>query len=99
MKIAQIAPLWERVRPLTYSNSTQNSMVHTLHGIFTPDNEKMFAHGKAQPYLSISNPQSAYREYVAHRFGVEQMAAGYEAVYQQILADTFVGNGHFVRAG
>jgi len=31
--------------------------IHTLHGIFTPDNEKMFAHAKDQPYVSISNTQ------------------------------------------
>ena len=34
------------------------------------------------------------REYVANRFGVEQMATGYEAVYQQILNERFARNGH-----
>jgi glycosyltransferase involved in cell wall biosynthesis len=31
--------------------------VHTLHGIFTPDNEKMFTHARSQPYVSISDAQ------------------------------------------
>jgi glycosyltransferase involved in cell wall biosynthesis len=42
---------------LPYGKLTQTPTVHTLHGIFTPDNEKMFAHAKAQPYVSISNAQ------------------------------------------
>jgi glycosyltransferase involved in cell wall biosynthesis len=42
--------------------------------------------------------RSGCREYVAQRFGVEQMTAGYEAVYHQILAEKFAKNGHLVRA-
>lgn len=42
---------------LPYSKLTQTPTVHTLHGIFTPDNEKMFSHAKTQPYVSISNAQ------------------------------------------
>ena len=42
--------------------------------------------------------RTACREYVSHRFGVEQMAAGYEAVYQQILDEKFASNGHMVAA-
>ena len=36
----------------------------------------------------------AVREYVSQRFGVKQMVDGYEAVYQQILAEKFSQNGH-----
>jgi glycosyltransferase involved in cell wall biosynthesis len=42
---------------LVYANLIKNSTVHTLHGIFTPDNEKIFNYGKEQPYISISNAQ------------------------------------------
>ncbi|MEB3337910.1 MAG: glycosyltransferase family 4 protein [Leptolyngbyaceae bacterium] len=31
--------------------------LHTLHGIFTPDNEKMYLHARRQPFVSISNAQ------------------------------------------
>lgn len=31
--------------------------VHTLHGAFTMDNEKLFAYARSQPYVSISNSQ------------------------------------------
>ncbi len=31
--------------------------VHTLHGIFTSDNQKMFMHRRKQPFVSISNAQ------------------------------------------
>ncbi|MBW4421756.1 MAG: glycosyltransferase family 4 protein [Myxacorys californica WJT36-NPBG1] len=31
--------------------------VHTLHGVFTPDNEKLFTYAREQPYISISNTQ------------------------------------------
>ena len=42
---------------LSYVNLVTTPTVHTLHGIFTPDNEKMFSFGKKQPYVSISNSQ------------------------------------------
>lgn len=42
---------------LPYSRLTKTPTVHTLHGIFTPDNEKMFKYAKAQPFVSISNSQ------------------------------------------
>jgi glycosyltransferase involved in cell wall biosynthesis len=42
---------------LPYGNLTKTPTVHTLHGIFTPDNQKMFSYAKAQPYVSISNSQ------------------------------------------
>ncbi len=42
---------------LPYAKMVKTPTVHTLHGIFTPDNEKMFAYAKRQPYVSISNAQ------------------------------------------
>jgi glycosyltransferase involved in cell wall biosynthesis len=42
---------------LPYGNLVKTPTVHTLHGIFTPDNEKMFTHARSQPYVSISNAQ------------------------------------------
>jgi glycosyltransferase involved in cell wall biosynthesis len=42
---------------LPYCSLVQTPTVHTLHGIFTPDNEKMFSHARRQPYISISNAQ------------------------------------------
>jgi glycosyltransferase involved in cell wall biosynthesis len=36
----------------------------------------------------------ACREYVENNFSVQRMADGYEAVYQQILAERFAQNGH-----
>jgi glycosyltransferase involved in cell wall biosynthesis len=59
---------------LPYSKLTQTPTVHTLHGIFTPDNEKMFAHAKSQPYVSISNAQ---RE---ARLGLNHIATVYNSI-------------------
>ena len=42
---------------LPYGNLVKTPTVHTLHGIFTPDNEKMFTHARSQPYISISDAQ------------------------------------------
>jgi glycosyltransferase involved in cell wall biosynthesis len=46
---------------LPYGNLVKTPTVHTLHGIFTPDNEKMFTHARRQPYVSISNAQREAR--------------------------------------
>ncbi|MBD2293432.1 glycosyltransferase family 4 protein [Anabaena sphaerica FACHB-251] len=43
--------------PLAYSKLVKTPTVHTLHGIFTPDNEKIFKYAKNQPYISISDSQ------------------------------------------
>jgi glycosyltransferase involved in cell wall biosynthesis len=59
---------------LPYSKLTQTPTVHTLHGIFTPDNEKMFAHAKTQPYVSISNAQ---RE---EKLGLNHIATVYNSI-------------------
>jgi len=42
---------------LPYANFVKTPTVHTLHGIFTPDNEKMFRRFAWQPYISISEAQ------------------------------------------
>jgi glycosyltransferase involved in cell wall biosynthesis len=59
---------------LPYSKLTKTPTIHTLHGIFTPDNEKMFAYAKAQPYVSISNAQ---RE---DRLGLNHVATVYNSI-------------------
>lgn len=42
---------------LAYGNLVKTPTVHTLHGVFTPDNEKLFHHAKCQSFVSISNAQ------------------------------------------
>ncbi|HEY9667218.1 MAG TPA: glycosyltransferase family 4 protein [Coleofasciculaceae cyanobacterium] len=42
---------------LPYANLVKTPTVHTLHGVFTPDNEKMFAQARNQPFVSISDTQ------------------------------------------
>lgn len=59
---------------LPYAKSVKTPTVHTLHGIFTPDNEKLFAHAKHQPYISISHSQ---RE---PRLGLNYVATVYNGI-------------------
>jgi glycosyltransferase involved in cell wall biosynthesis len=42
---------------LPYAMLSKTPTVHTLHGIFTDDNEKMFTYAQNQPYISISHSQ------------------------------------------
>ncbi|KGF72739.1 glycosyl transferase [Neosynechococcus sphagnicola sy1] len=42
---------------LPYARLVKTPTVHTLHGVFTPDNEKLFTYAKDQPYVSISHSQ------------------------------------------
>lgn len=42
---------------LPYTKLVKTPTVHTLHGIFTPDNAKLFTHARQQPYISISHTQ------------------------------------------
>lgn len=46
---------------LPYVKLVKTPTVHTLHGIFTRDNEKLFTHARQQPYVSISNSQRESR--------------------------------------
>ncbi|MFN6478569.1 glycosyltransferase family 4 protein [Nostoc sp. DedQUE07] len=59
---------------LPYANLVKTPTVTTLHGIFTPDNEKMFQYAKNQPYVSISNSQ---RE---SRLGLNYVATVYNGI-------------------
>lgn len=42
---------------LPYANLVKTPTVHTLHGVFTPDNEKLYRHAYRQPFVSISDAQ------------------------------------------
>lgn len=42
---------------LPYARLIKTPTVHTLHGVFTPDNRKLYSFAKEQPYVSISNTQ------------------------------------------
>jgi glycosyltransferase involved in cell wall biosynthesis len=42
---------------LPFGSFVETPTVHTTHGIFTPDNEKIFKKFDWQPYISISNAQ------------------------------------------
>jgi glycosyltransferase involved in cell wall biosynthesis len=64
---------------IPYTKLVKTPTVHTLHGIFTPDNEKLFTHAKNQPYVSISNTQ---RE---PRLGLNYVAT----VYNGVALDTY----------
>lgn len=46
---------------LSYTKLVKTPTVNTLHGIFTPDNEKMFHYAKNQPFVSISDAQRELR--------------------------------------
>jgi glycosyltransferase involved in cell wall biosynthesis len=46
---------------LPYAKLVKTPTIHTLHGVFTPDNEKMFQYAKVQPYVSISDAQREAR--------------------------------------
>jgi glycosyltransferase involved in cell wall biosynthesis len=59
---------------LSYANLVKTPTVHTLHGIFTPDNEKIFKYAKNKPYVSISHAQ---RE---ARLGLNYIATVYNGI-------------------
>jgi glycosyltransferase involved in cell wall biosynthesis len=40
-----------------FAKLVKTPTVHTLHGVFTPDNEKIFTHAGGQPCVSVSNAQ------------------------------------------
>jgi glycosyltransferase involved in cell wall biosynthesis len=42
---------------LPYGKLVKTPTIHTLHGAFTPENEKIYKHAKDQPYVSISDAQ------------------------------------------
>jgi glycosyltransferase involved in cell wall biosynthesis len=59
---------------LPYTKFIKTPIVHTLHGIFTPDNEKLFQYAKEQPYISISKSQ------IEPRLGLNYLATVYNAI-------------------
>ena len=59
---------------LPYANFVETPTIHTLHGIFTPDNEKVFAHARHQNFVSISDAQ---RE---PRLGLNYVATVYNGI-------------------
>ncbi len=69
--------------------------VHTLHGIFTPDNEKLFRYARQQPYVSISNTQRETRlglNYVATVYnGIDLKAHQFYATPQEPPYLAFLG--------
>jgi glycosyltransferase involved in cell wall biosynthesis len=64
---------------MPYSTLVKTPTIHTLHGVFTPDNEKMFSHVRSQPFISISNSQRD------QRLGLNYVAT----VYNGIDTDTY----------
>lgn len=63
---------------LPYAGLVKTPVVHTLHGVFTPDNEKMFTYARQQPFVSISNSQ---RE---PRLGLNCVATVYNGINTSI---------------
>jgi glycosyltransferase involved in cell wall biosynthesis len=59
---------------LPYAMMGKTLTVHTLHGTFSRDNEKMFTYAKDQPYVSISHSQ---RE---PRLGLNYVATVYNSI-------------------
>jgi glycosyltransferase involved in cell wall biosynthesis len=59
---------------LPYAGLVKTPTVHTLHGVFTPDNQKIFVHARHQPYVSISEAQ---RE---NRLGMNHVATVYNGI-------------------
>lgn len=59
---------------LVYGNFSATPIVHTLHGIFTKDNEQVFATHRQQPFVSISHAQ---RE---PRLGLNYVATVYNGI-------------------
>jgi glycosyltransferase involved in cell wall biosynthesis len=42
---------------LSFAQLVKTPTIHTLHGVFTSDNEKMYHYARKQPYVSISDAQ------------------------------------------
>ncbi|RUR75911.1 glycosyl transferase [Chlorogloeopsis fritschii PCC 6912] len=59
---------------LPYARLVKAPTIHTLHGILTPDNEKVFKYARFQPFVSISNAQ---RE---PRVGLNYVATVYNGI-------------------
>ncbi len=80
---------------LPYSNLVKTPTVHTMHGIFTPDNEKMFRKFAWQPYISISEAQREPRlglNYIRTVYnGIDTFVYAFEPTPAQPAYLAFVG--------
>jgi glycosyltransferase involved in cell wall biosynthesis len=80
---------------LPYTGFVKTPTVHTTHGIFTPDNEKMFRHFAEQPYISISEAQREPRlglNYIHTVYnGIDTSAYPFQAQPSQPTYLAFVG--------
>jgi len=77
------------------SSLVKTPTLHTLHGIFTPDNQKLFHQFAAQPYSSITNAQREPRlglNYVATVYnGIQLSEYPFQADIDQPPYLAFVG--------
>lgn len=80
---------------LPYCAFTKTPTIHTTHGIFTPDNEKLFRQYADQPFTSISEAQREPRlgiNYVHTVYnGIDPDAYGFQATPTQPPYLAFVG--------
>lgn len=69
--------------------------LHTLHGVFTSDSEKLFSYARQQPYVSISNAQREPRlglNYIATVYNsIDVNAHKFYAIPQDPLYLAFLG--------
>lgn len=80
---------------LGYANFVKTPTVHTMHGVFTPDNEKIFRHFSWQPFVSISEAQREPRlglNYIHTVYnGIDTSAYTFQAEPTQPAYIAFVG--------
>lgn len=80
---------------LPYSVFAKTPTIHTTHGIFTPDNEKLFQQFADQPFTSISEAQREPRlglNYIHTVYnGIDPDAYGFQATPTQPPYLAFVG--------
>lgn len=80
---------------LPYSVFAKTPTIHTTHGIFTPDNEKLFRQFADQPFTSISEAQREPRlglNYIHTVYnGIDPDAYGFQATPTQPPYLAFVG--------
>jgi len=79
----------------SYTGFVKTPTVHTMHGIFTPDNEKMFRKFAWQPYISISEAQREPRlglNYIHTVYnGIDPNVYSFEPIPLQPAYLAFVG--------
>jgi glycosyltransferase involved in cell wall biosynthesis len=66
--------------------------VHTLHNLFTPDNQKLFTYHRQQPYVSISQVQQGIKlNYLTTYKGIEAQDYPFIAQPQEPYYLAFLG--------